>query len=872
MSCPPREAIWLTEDVIALPSRISEGAQKASLEEASDLLLVGRELTEAERALDRRTLHEPFTAFALTDVDGAKVARQRVEELLKGPLTLVLEGQDPAETGVQIGPVLDNLYGRAVEETLGVQWVDGEPTLRLWAPTALKVRLLVWPQQEAKQTLDAVRDDNGIWTVKGSRGWLDAEYLWEVTVFAPCVNKVVTNLVTDPYSVGLTVDSEKSVMVDLADPKWMPDDWGKNSPPALRNPAAQSIYELHVRDFSIWDDSVPEDQRGTYAAFTLSDSAGVNALKELRQAGLTTIHLLPTYDIASSVLPEKREQQKTPKVNGIPLKPQNLAELAAQVGWAADSALPANAVEAVIDEDGFNWGYEPYHWLTPEGSYATDANQNGGARTREYRQMVEALHGKGFRVVQDVVFNHTTGSGLGSMSVLDKIVPGYYHRLSSRGDLETSTCCANIATERLLAEKLMIDALVSAARDYKIDGFRFDLMGHHSLQNLKNVRAALDNLTVEADGVDGKDVYMYGEGWNFGEVANDALFVQARQEHIAGTGIGVFNDQFRDAVRGGSPMDEDQGLHQGFASGLHTDPNGQNANADQDEQEARLRADASVIRRGLAGDLRDFHPAGVAEGGYSSQPQETISYVEAHDNESLFDSNAWKLPRHASPETRLRSQVLANSLVALGQGPAFWTAGTELLRSKSLDRDSYNSGDWFNAIDWEGNWHQFGRGLPPRAPNAQAWPGMRPLLRTTGIRPDKQTIQRSKALHLDLLKLRSTLPLLTLGDAELIKRTVSFPDVEVGHEQAGVVVMLIDLSEEIDGKQVDPENRAALVVFNATRHRAELELTSLAGRGFQLSAVQEHGADDVVKSSFWGRKDGTVSVPPRTAAVFTERW
>ena len=192
----------------------------------------------------------------------------------------------------------------------------------------------------------------------------------------------------------------------------------------------------------------------------------------------------------------------------------------------------------------------------PEGSYST--NPDGPARIVEFREMVQALNKMGLRVVMDVVYNHTNASGQNPKSVLDRIVPGYYHRLNDSGAVETSTCCSNTASEHNMMEKLMVDSVVTWAKDYKVDGFRFDLMGHHMMSNMLKVRAALDALTLAQDGVDGKSIYMYGEGWNFGEVADNARGVNATQLNLAGTGIGTFNDRSRDAVRGIGPFDSGQ--------------------------------------------------------------------------------------------------------------------------------------------------------------------------------------------------------------------------------------------------------------------------------------------------------------------------
>jgi pullulanase-type alpha-1,6-glucosidase len=282
--------------------------------------------------------------------------------------------------------------------------------------------------------------------------------------------------------------------------------------------------------------------------------------------------------------------------------------------------------------------------------------------------------------------------------------------------------------------KLMVDSVVTWAREYKVDGFRFDLMGHHSKANMLAVRAALDSLTVPKDGIDGKKVYLYGEGWNFGEVANNARFVQASQLNMGGTGIGTFSDRLRDAVRGGGPFDQDPRI-QGFATGLYTDSNGAPVNGTPEQQRARLLLHHDQIKVGLAGNLRDYtfvNRDGVTvrgsqvdyngqPAGYAADPSETITYVDAHDNETLFDVIQYKVPHQTSMPDRVRVNTVALSTTALAQGPSFWHAGTDLLRSKSLDRNSYNSGDWFNRVDWSYQDSTWGSGLPPREDNESKW-------------------------------------------------------------------------------------------------------------------------------------------------------
>ena len=768
-------------------------------------------------------------------------------------------------TGVQIPGVLDDLYGGARRAALGVTFRGRAPDLALWAPTAQDVDALVWPAGRpltaAPQRVQAVRGSDGVWRVRGSSGWYGARYLYAVTVYAPTTGKVVENRVTDPYSVALTLNSTHSVAVDLRDPALAPVQWRTAAAPRLRSQVDQTIYELHVRDFSVDDQTVPAAHRGTYLAFA-DAGLGRAHLRRLAKAGLTTVHLLPTFDIAT--IEEDRAKQKTPACDLAKLPP--------------DSEKQQECVLAVADQDGFNWGYDPYHWGAPEGSYAVHAD--GGSRVREFRTMVGALHADGLHVVLDQVFNHTPASGQAPTSVLDRVVPGYYQRLNPKnGAVETSTCCQNVATEHAMAVKIMVDTVVRWARDYKVDGFRFDLMGHASKANMLAVRKALDALTVKRDGVDGRQVYLYGEGWNFGEVANDALFVQARQGNLGGTGIGTFSDRLRDAVRGGGPFDDDPRL-QGFGSGLFTDPNASTGNGDQATQKKTLLHDQDLVKLGLAGNLRAFtftDATGKAvrgdqvdyngsPAGYADQPDEIVSYVDAHDNETLWDALTYKLPTSTSMADRVRMNTLSLATVALAQTPAFFHAGTDLLRSKSLDRNSYNSGDWFNHIGWPGTPqvdNGFGRGLPPKPDNEAKWTYAKPLLADPKLKPSTADVERATAAYQDLLRLRFSSPLFRLGSAAEIERRVSFP-VGGPDQKPGVVVMAIS---DTVGADLDPYAKGLLVVFNATPDAVSQTVPGLAGAAATLSPVQAAGSDAVVKTTTWTAASGTVTVPPRTVAV-----
>ena len=802
-----------------------------------------------------------------------------------------------AFTGVQTAILLDHLYAEAATRAeLGVTFTGGLPSFALWAPTAQAVTLLTWETSDPLGSVPevpspprrtpAIRKGDGRWVVTnrpdqpagatlstpsgepgpsapGAPITAGCQYLWEVRVYVPSTRRVETNVVTDPYSTTLTTDSTRSVAVDLADPRLAPEQWATTRAPAVRNDSARSIYELHLRDFSAADETVPPELRGTYRAFTVAGSAGVRHLAELAQAGMNTIHLLPTFDIAT--IPEHRGSQRHPDI--------------------PDGAHPASAdqqaaIAEVADHDAYNWGYDPLHWGAPEGSYATEGHQDGGARVVEFREMVGALHDLGLQVVLDQVYNHTAACGQDPRSVLDQVVPGYYHRLDAVGRVTSSTCCANTATENALCARLMIDSVVRWARWYRVDGFRFDLMGHHPRAVMERVRAALDELTMETDGVDGRSIYLYGEGWNFGEVAGNALFVQATQGQLDGTGIGAFNDRLRDAVHGGGAFDPDHRVFQGFGTGLLTQPSGLDHRG-WNEQSADLAHRTDLVRLGLAGNLKDYvmtiSDGSVRRGidlihngapaAFASHPQENVNYVDAHDNETLYDLLAYKLPQGMPVAERVRMNTVCLATVALAQSPAFWSAGTELLRSKSLDRDSYNSGDWFNAIDFTGQSNGFGRGLPPASRNEGSWAIQGPLLQDDWLRPSPEEIAAARSQALDLLRLRASTPLFSLGSARLIQDKLSFPGAGFG-APAGVIVMLID--DTRGGSDVDPELDAVLVVFNASGQTLTQPLPELAGRDFRLCPIQAEGADEVVRRTGFDRASGTISVPARTVAVLVE--
>ncbi|MFB9239113.1 pullulanase-type alpha-1,6-glucosidase [Plantactinospora siamensis] len=815
-------------------------------------------LTEAQRAKFPQLWQ--YGAFTLDRRDLA-----RAPDLLRGQL-VVTESDDAGNllsaTGVQIPGVLDDLYPRATDATLGPSFHGGRSTLSVWAPTAQSVSLQLFDDPSGSPRTVAMRRDDrtGVWSVTGGRDWIGKYYRYQVRAWQPAAQKVVTAAVTDPYSVALSADSTHSQIIDLADPRLAPAGWGALRKPAAVPAARAQISELSVRDFSIADQTVPAEKRGTFDAFTDPNSAGMRHLRAVGDAGVTHLHLLPAFDFAT--IPERRADQKQPACDLAALPP--------------DSAKQQECVAAVADTDGYNWGYDPLHYTVPEGGYAVDPQ--GAARTREFRQMVAGVNGAGLRVVMDVVYNHTSAAGTDPKSVLDQIVPGYYQRLLDDGTVANSTCCANTAPEHAMMGKLVVDSIVTWARAYKVDGFRFDLMGHHPKANILAVRAALDRLTMARDGVDGKSIVLYGEGWNFGEVANDARFVQATQANMAGTGIGTFNDRLRDAVRGGGPFDGNPRV-QGFASGLFTDPNGDPVNGSAAEQRARLLHYQDLIKVGLVGNLAGYRFTDSAgkqvtgsqvdyngsPAGYTAAPGEAVTYVDAHDNEILYDALAYKLPQGTSDTDRARMQVLALATTALGQGTGFVAAGSERLRSKSLDRNSFNSGDWFNQIRWDcAQGNGFGAGLPPAADNQDKWPYAKPLLADPKLVPGCAAINQADARYAELLRIRRSSPVFGLGSAAEVQRRVSFPLSGTG-ETPGVVTM------RIDGRGLDGRWSSVTVVFNGTPDTARQTVPGLRGANVSLHPVLRDSADPVLRTASFDTGSGTFTVPARSVAVYVQK-
>ncbi len=829
---------------------------------ASLQLIPGGSLTQ-----DELTRYPQLAHYAVLQIPES-VSLSTVQQFLRGQV--VLSAVDSTSTlkyatGIQIAGVLDDLYyypgklGVILNQDTKESAGDTAPIqIKLWAPTAQAVSLELFDHaaDTTPSSVIPMQESNGVWAASGDANWEGKYYLYRVSVYVPGDHMVDTNLTTDPYSIDISLNGAKSRITNLDSEATKPAGWDDSTSPPLRSLSDISIYELHIRDFSVSDSTVPAQDRGMYEAFNDQTSKGMLHLRALAESGLKAVHIMPSFHFAS-VNEDKSTWQTTGDLSQYP----------------PDGTQQQQAVSNIQGQDAYNWGYDPVHYMTPEGSYAINPDN----RVQEYRTMVEGLHAAGLRVIQDVVFNHTSAFGESPNSNLDEVVPDYYHRLDANGRLETGSCCADTASEHRMMEKLMIDTLVLNAREYKIDGFRFDIMGFHFTYNMQHIQQALTALTPQTDGVDGSKIYLYGEGWNFGDTFNNQIGPNADQLNLYGYGIGTFNDRIRDGVRGGGPFSDER--VQGFATGLFTDPSSfTNSNTSITDQENALLQASDWIRVGLTGNLRDYtftSSSGATvtgaqvnyngqPAGYTKTPIEDINYCSVHDNQDLFDAVQLKSSYRDSIATRARRQMLAMSLIELGQGIPFFQAGDDMLRSKDMDQNSYDSGDWFNKIDWSGQTANWGIGLPMASQNSGQWSIMQPLLSNPAYTPQPANIATTSALFQEFMRIRYSSGLFHMASLADVQQNLTF--LNTGQKQTpGLIVMKLD-----DNTGNYSGFKHILVVFNATTATVKLTDARLQGLQLHLHPVQMHSSDPVVMQSSFSTLQGAVSVPALTTAVFVQ--
>ena len=419
------------------------------------------------------------------------------------------------------------------------------------------------------------------------------------------------------FAKAVGVNGKRGAIVDLRDTD--PEGWADDVRPAISNPCDLVIYEMHHRDFSV-DLSSGLKNKGKYLALTEP-----KAIEHLQRLGVNAVHILPSFDYAS-----------------------------------VDESKP--------DVPQYNWGYDPLNYNVPEGSYSTDA-ATPTTRIREFKQMVQALHRAGIRVILDVVYNHTFDI---NGSNFQKTYPDYFYRKTAEGKYSDGSGCGNeTASEKPLMREFMKESVEYWIKEYHIDGFRFDLMGVHDIETMNEIRAMVDQIDPS--------IYIYGEGWSAGSCAypQEKLAMKANTKQL--NGIGAFCDDMRDALRG--PFSDDH--KGGFLIG------------DPDEEES--------IKFGIVGAIAhpqiDMTKVNYSREAWTNEPSQMVAYVSCHDDMCLTDRLRATVP-YITDDELIRLDLLAQTAVLTSQGVPFILSGEEMLRDKKSVHNSFRSPDSINRLDW----------------------------------------------------------------------------------------------------------------------------------------------------------------------------
>ncbi|MFW6246022.1 MAG: type I pullulanase [Tangfeifania sp.] len=505
---------------------------------------------------------------------------------------------------------------------LGVTWTPEKTTVKIWAPTAKMIEFRLYKDGKTgeafhKTQLQAV--GNGVWATV-----LTGDYQGKFYTFKVNDGEWLAET-PDMYARCVGVNGKRGLIYDPR--KTNPENWENDKGPALKSFTDAVIYETHVRDFSISESSGIQ-HKAKYLGFTEegthTEKGSATGLSHLKELGITHVHLLPVNDF-----------------------------------FTVDEENPL---------EKYNWGYDPLHYNALEGSYATDP-YDGTTRIKEFKNLVQALHSNGIGVILDVVYNHTY---FAKESVFNQTVPGYFYRQKKDGSFSNASGCGNeLATERAMVRKYIVDSLKYWAEEFHIDGFRFDLMGIYDLKTMQTIRHELDQIN--------HGMLLYGEGWtaDHSPMPEEKRAVKRNMPQLPG--IAAFNDDMRDALKGNHSSKKTKG----FVNGLE------------------LREEA--VKFGVVGAVR--HPQIVYEYVESSKqpwagaPGQCVNYASCHDNYTLWDKLKSSCPKATDEEMR-KMMKLSGALVITSQGIPFLHAGVEFCRTKGGHGNSYKSPDSVNQIDW----------------------------------------------------------------------------------------------------------------------------------------------------------------------------
>ncbi|HDX9610096.1 TPA: type I pullulanase [Bacillus toyonensis] len=602
-----------------------------------------------------------------------------------------------ADTNTEIGKVIrseefDKLFYYSGND-LGNIYTPQHTKFRVWAPTASEAKLVTYKNWNDKigTEINMQQGEKGTWKAELKGNQKGLFYTYKVKIGDKWTEAV------DPYVRTASVNGDKGAVVDLEETN--PKKWKANKKPKFKNPEDAIIYELHVRDLSIQPESGIK-QKGKYLGVTEKGTKGPEGVKtgldHMKDLGVTHVQFLPIFDYAS--------------VN-----------------------------EETLDEPQYNWGYDPKNFNVPEGSYSTNPYEPT-VRITELKQMIQVLHDNNLRVVMDVVYNHMYNA---AESNFHKLVPGYYYRYNEDGTFANGTGVGNdTASERKMMRKFMVDSVTYWAKEYNLDGFRFDLMGIHDYETMNEIRKAVNQIDPS--------IILHGEGWDLNTpLAAELKANQKNAEKMKG--IAHFNDNIRDGLKG-SVFEEKEN---GFVNG-------------KQNMEDR-------IKKGIT--------AGIDYDTNSStyqDPEQVLTYVEAHDNHTLWDKLELTNPGE-SEEVRKQMHKLSSSILLTSQGIPFLHAGQEFMRTKYGDHNSYKSSDSINQMDW---------------------------LRRAAYNNEVDYMK-------GLIDLRKKYPAFRMTSTEQIKKHISFIDAP-----KNVVAY------SIDGKGNGNKNEYFMVAHNANRESVEITLPS----------------------------------------------
>lgn len=507
---------------------------------------------------------------------------------------------------------------------LGVSYSAKGTVFKVWAPMASAVKLRLYDAGNGGNpvnTIDLDKATNGVWQTTVKHDLKNKYYTFQIMQDGKWLLEA-----PDIYAKAVGVNGHRGMVVDMHGTD--PAGWKSDKKPLLKNFNDIIIYELHIRDISD-DPNSGITNKGKFLGLTETGtknpdgkSTGLDHIKEL---GVTHVHILPAFDFNS-------------------------------------------VDETKLDQPQYNWGYDPLNYNVPEGSYSTNP-YDGNVRIKEFKQMVQALHKNGLRVILDVVYNHTTDIQHSNFS---QFAPGYYYRHNPDGTYANGTGCGNeTASERPMMRKFMIESVVYWAKEYHIDGFRFDLMGIHDIETMNAISDALHKVDPT--------IFIYGEGWTAGQspLAEDLRAVKKNIYEL--NKVAAFSDDLRDGIKGGFSDVKAKG----FVSG------------DQNSKES--------VKFGIVASTQnsqiDYKAVNYSKAPWAAEPYQTISYVSCHDDNTLFDRLKISNP-DASEADLIKMDKLANAIVLTSQGVAFLHSGSELLRTKQGIANSFNSSDIINEIDW----------------------------------------------------------------------------------------------------------------------------------------------------------------------------